>query len=235
MIDFKSQQYRWTKGSVQVLKKLFVPICFAPISLRAKCEAFAHLTSSFCYLLGVIVALLLAPVAVWRSQTGLFWGPWFELLVFIFTFGSLTSFYVSGQSLAGRKLRFWPQSADEETFSFWDVCSAILLGVGISLTCASAVLSGMGSKVGEFVRTPKKGTVEGVHEEGLQANSNWASVAKKFFLGKGYRRELIMCVYLWIALVYTLSTYRLLSAPFLVLMLFAYMLMVARVTREQIS
>ena len=46
---FKSQQYRWMKGSAQVFKKLIVRILKSDLSFTAKMEAFFHLSANFCY------------------------------------------------------------------------------------------------------------------------------------------------------------------------------------------
>jgi len=57
---FKSQQHRWTKGAIQVLRKLHRQIWTSPLPRRVKVEAFFHFTAHFCYPLllfaGVTVA-----------------------------------------------------------------------------------------------------------------------------------------------------------------------------------
>src|SRR5882757_6581498 len=66
---FKSQQHRWTKGSIQTCKKLLAAVWKAPLPLLIKLEATAHLTSNFGYLLLVFLCLLILPQS-FASQHG---------------------------------------------------------------------------------------------------------------------------------------------------------------------
>ncbi|MBV9617974.1 MAG: glycosyltransferase family 2 protein, partial [Verrucomicrobia bacterium] len=61
MNGFKSQQHRWTKGSIQTCKKLLPTIWRSQLALRLKIEATAHLTSNFAYLLLACLCVLLHP------------------------------------------------------------------------------------------------------------------------------------------------------------------------------
>src|ERR687883_106700 len=49
MSSFKSQQFRWAKGSIQVAKKMLPTILRAEIPFSVKMEAFFHLTNNFAY------------------------------------------------------------------------------------------------------------------------------------------------------------------------------------------
>ena len=61
MNGFKSQQHRWTKGSIQTCKKLLPTIWRSNLPLTIKIEATAHLTSNFAYLLLACLCVLLHP------------------------------------------------------------------------------------------------------------------------------------------------------------------------------
>ena len=56
---WKTQQHRWTKGSIQVGKKLLPDLLRAKLPLRVKAEATFHLTANLCYLLVVLLSALL--------------------------------------------------------------------------------------------------------------------------------------------------------------------------------
>ena len=71
MEGFKSQQHRWTKGSIQVCKKCLFDIWKSNAPLSCKLEATAHLTSNFAYLL--LFALLFLIIPKQRSEMS-----WFE-------------------------------------------------------------------------------------------------------------------------------------------------------------
>src|SRR6266481_4602537 len=58
---FKSQQHRWTKGSIQTCKKVLPRIWRSKLPLFIKVEATAHLTANFAYLLMVFLCVVLQP------------------------------------------------------------------------------------------------------------------------------------------------------------------------------
>ena len=49
MDGFKSQQHRWTKGSIQVCQKILLDIWRSKAPLKAKVEATTHLTCNYSY------------------------------------------------------------------------------------------------------------------------------------------------------------------------------------------
>ena len=93
---FKSQQHRWTKGSIQTCKKLLPAIWRSHLPLLIKLESTAHLTSNFAYLLLAFLCVLLHPVS-----GGLGSGMWRTVLldIPIFVAASLSAcvFYVCAQ------------------------------------------------------------------------------------------------------------------------------------------
>src|SRR4051812_3648571 len=61
MNGFKSQQHRWTKGSVQTCKKLLPTVWRSRLPFAIKLEATGHLMSNFAYLLLAVLCVLLFP------------------------------------------------------------------------------------------------------------------------------------------------------------------------------
>ena len=61
MNGFKSQQHRWTKGSIQTCKKLLPTIWRSQLPFPIKLEATGHLMSNFAYLLLAFLCVLLHP------------------------------------------------------------------------------------------------------------------------------------------------------------------------------
>ena len=61
MNAFKSQQFRWAKGSIQVAKKLLPTIWRSKVPFSVKLEAFFHLTNNFAYPLLLLLSVLLLP------------------------------------------------------------------------------------------------------------------------------------------------------------------------------
>ena len=147
MNGFKSQQHRWTKGSIQTCKKLLPRIWRSNLPLPIKIEATGHLTSNFAYLLLACLCILLHP-STGGPQSG--WLRMFLLDVPIFLTASVSVavFYICAQ----RELH--PRTWMKEILL---LPALIALGVGLSINNARAVLEAIFNHESEFKRTPKYG------------------------------------------------------------------------------
>ncbi len=147
MNGFKSQQHRWTKGSIQTCKKLLPRIWRSGLPLPIKIEATGHLTSNFAYLLLACLCVLLHP-SLGGPQTG--WLRMFLIDVPIFLSASLSVavFYICAQ----RELH--PHTWMKEILL---LPALLALGVGLSINNARAVLEAVFNHQSEFKRTPKYG------------------------------------------------------------------------------
>ncbi len=147
MNGFKSQQHRWTKGSIQTCKKLLPRIWRSGLPLPIKIEATGHLTSNFAYLLLACLCVLLHP-SLGGPQSG--WLRTFLLDVPIFFTASLSVavFYICAQ----RELH--PHTWMKEILL---LPALLALGVGLSINNARAVLEAVFNHESEFKRTPKYG------------------------------------------------------------------------------
>jgi cellulose synthase/poly-beta-1,6-N-acetylglucosamine synthase-like glycosyltransferase len=146
MNGFKSQQHRWTKGSIQTCKKLLPTIWRSELPFLIKLEATGHLTSNFAYLLLACLCVLLHP------STG---GPqgWVRTLlidvpIFLTASVSVTLFYICAQ----RELH--PRTWMKEILL---LPCLLALGVGLSINNARAVLEAVFNHQSDFARTPKYG------------------------------------------------------------------------------
>src|SRR4051812_20309314 len=146
MNGFKSQQHRWTKGSIQTCKKLLPTIWRSDLPLTIKLEATGHLTSNFAYLLLACLCVLLHP------STG---GPqgWLrtfliDVPIFLTASMSVAIFYICAQ----RELH--PRTWMKEILL---LPCLLALGVGLSLNNARAVLEAVFNHKSDFARTPKYG------------------------------------------------------------------------------
>jgi len=147
MNGFKSQQHRWTKGSIQTCKKLLPRIWRSRLPLAIKVEATGHLTSNFAYLLLACLCVLLHPTTGGPQSS---WMRMFLLDVPIFLAASLSVavFYICAQ----RELH--PRTWMREILL---LPALIALGVGLSINNARAVLEAVFNHQSEFKRTPKYG------------------------------------------------------------------------------
>jgi cellulose synthase/poly-beta-1,6-N-acetylglucosamine synthase-like glycosyltransferase len=154
---FKSQQHRWTKGSIQTCKKLLPQIWRGNHPLLIKLEATAHLTSNFAYLLLAFLCILLHPIS-----GGLGGGVWRTVLldIPIFVAASLSAcvFYATAQRV------LYPRTWMKEIL-FLPLLLA--LGIGLAINNGRAVLEALFNHASDFTRTPKYGIV--------RKNQSWRS------------------------------------------------------------
>ncbi|NOY92283.1 MAG: glycosyltransferase [Deltaproteobacteria bacterium] len=147
MNSFKTQQFRWAKGSAQTTRKLLGKVMKADIPWKVKMELFFHLTDNFAYVFLVVLAALQLPNMLLRRHMD---NPELLLLdipLFMATCGSIIVFYlVTHRALYG---------------DLWSAVKRLplmmALAIGLSINNARAVLEGLFGKDVEFVRTPKHG------------------------------------------------------------------------------
>mgnify|MGYP002629925460 FL=1 len=143
MNAFKSQQNRWARGSMQVLRKLGPRLLRADIGWRKRAEALAHLTS-YIGAPGVLLIGALLPLLVTRELQV---PGWVHLGAFVISTLSIFSFYSRSQKSVGRA----------RGARWRDTLLAVALGTGMCVSQTKAILQGMFGKTGTFTRTPKSG------------------------------------------------------------------------------
>jgi hypothetical protein len=148
---FRAQQFRWAKGTVQTARKLLARIMRAPLSPMQRVEAFFHMTPHFAYPLMVFLSVLLLPALVLMPATDPKTMLMIDLPLVIGTTGSLAAFYAMAEAGQGRS-RFG---------ALRQLPALLALGAGLAPHLTKAVWEGLHSMAGEFVRTPKKGTLQG--------------------------------------------------------------------------
>ena len=151
MNAFRGQQFRWTKGSIQTMKKHLATIVFSQESLGVKCESFVHLTSNIVYPLLLLIAIIALPNQLALTETRWDYGTTFHLCLFFVTTLSISLFYVVSQIV----LR--PERDRGLLHSIHEIPMLLCLGIGISLNQSVAFFEGLIGKQTAFVRTPKLG------------------------------------------------------------------------------
>jgi cellulose synthase/poly-beta-1,6-N-acetylglucosamine synthase-like glycosyltransferase len=143
--SFKSQQCRWAKGAMQTCKKVLVQVLKGDFDAGEKLESWYHLTGNVTYPLMVILSLILFPAMIIRYQQG-----WFQLLtldlpLFILSFSSVSTFYITSQKALHKdwlkRIVYLP--------------GLMAVGIGMTIPGAKAVLEGALGVKSPFVRTPK--------------------------------------------------------------------------------
>lgn len=156
MNGFKSQQHRWTKGSIQTCLKLLPAIWRERgLPLLVKLEATAHLTSNFGYLLLVLLCVLILPQS-FAGHAGWVQTLLVDVPIFLATTVSIATFY----TVAQRHLnpRDWVRD-------LLLLPMLLALAIGMSVNNARGVLEALFGRPSEFTRTPKYGDDGGTRRE----------------------------------------------------------------------
>jgi cellulose synthase/poly-beta-1,6-N-acetylglucosamine synthase-like glycosyltransferase len=162
MDGFKSQQHRWTKGSIQVCKKVLPAIWKSNVPLFVKMEATAHLTSNFAYLLLICLCFLIYPNQHAQPDFGKLTYYIINIPIFFFASVSVLLFYLTSQK-ALRPDTWWKE------IPYLPLLLA--LGIGMSITNAKAVIEALCNHQTAFIRTPKYGVA--------LKNSDWKKSSYK--------------------------------------------------------
>ncbi len=210
MSAFKSQQFRWAKGSIQVAKKLLPTILRSNATFAQKLEAFFHLSNNIAYPLLLLLSILLLPNLALRAHHG-----WREVLLidlplFFGTTASVASFYLASQ----REIALMA-GPGERRRSIWLAVRRLPLtmsiGIGLCVNQTRAVLEALMGRETEFVRTPKHG-IRGKLE-------SWSG--KKYRSAKSLTPfiELGLAAYFVLAIAVAVDHRHYISIPFLCLFL----------------
>jgi len=182
--SFRCQQRRWTKGGVQVARKLLPAILRSRLRLHAKLEIGLRFASYAGYPLLIALVLLRTPLrALLPRQGSIDLLPGEPALLGLGTL-PLIAFYVLAQSGAGAPGRFrhWLGHG----------LGAMALGAGLAVGNTLAVLGGLFDRDRRFERTPKLGSARrllhsapyragGTRTAGLEIALLAFLVAGKFF------------------------------------------------------
>jgi len=145
---FRSQQFRWAKGSIQTSLKILPKVWKAPIALRKKVEATFHLTHYSLHFFMCLQALLALPMAIINPMP-------FELS-FLVWFLIPMGFAMLGPSLLYLVAELWISPERWKHF-FTRLPMLILIGFGVCASNARACIEGLIGIESPFVRTPKQG------------------------------------------------------------------------------
>ncbi len=158
---FKTQQFRWAKGSTQVFRKLLQPVWRSSVPLYKKIHMVSHLGGYFFQSFSLLSLLLTLPIllsqALNRQMVNFSW-----LFILPMIGAPLTWLVSQRRANAGGLKPFW-QGALPLT----------LLGIGMGLNTTLAIIEGLtGRNSTEFLRTPKY-TAVGKHAGLASQNQRW--------------------------------------------------------------
>jgi cellulose synthase/poly-beta-1,6-N-acetylglucosamine synthase-like glycosyltransferase len=144
---FKSQQFRWAKGSIQTAKKNLGKLFKSDIPLLVKIQAFLHLTHYMVHPMMLLVVLTSIPML---------YAQWFfknlSLPILIFTLLCLATFGPSSMYLFSQRILYNDWKTRIKFLPF-----LMCLGTGIAVNNTRAVIEAFLNIKSDFVRTPKYG------------------------------------------------------------------------------
>jgi len=148
MNAFKSQQYRWAMGALQVAIKLLPRILASNDRLMRKLQAVMHLTNNVIYPCTLVLMVCAIPLIFLAHRILPAWGWMAVFTVLIASAMAPSSMHFYAQRMVRRD--WWRQLP----YLPWLMC----VGAGLAVNNSRAVLDAfIGAKSG-FVRTPKRGT-----------------------------------------------------------------------------
>jgi glycosyltransferase involved in cell wall biosynthesis len=206
---FRTQQFRWAKGTVQTARKLMGRVMTSKLTFSQRAEAFFHLTPHFAYPLMVVLSVLLLPALILMPATNTQTMVLVDLPLCIGTTGSLAAFYAMAEAAQGR--------------SRWNALknlpALLAIGAGLAPHLTKAVLEGLRSMAGEFVRTPKIGD----NAKRYKARTDLPMV------------EIALCLVSFASVVASVETGHWFATPFAFLFMFGYGYVATLVAREQLA
>ena len=180
MNALKNQQFRWTKGAAECVKKnLFKVLKDGKLSFGTKFHALFHLMNSTIFICIVIMSLLSVPLLIIKENY-----PDYRLLF------NLASLFMS--SLLILIVFYWVSyKENEKKGGFWSFLLRfpifLSVSMGLSLHNAIAVIEGYIGKKSPFLRTPKFNVKENTgnaawsSNEYLKSSITWMSLLELFF------------------------------------------------------
>ena len=146
---FKSQQFRWAKGSTQTALKLMPAVLRSSATPFIKFQAFMHMTHYFIHPLMLTLAflapiILFLPLGFLKGTVLLLFG----MLLLISCTGP-SRMYLVAENAVGRSYL--------QTLCYLPIM--ICFGCGLAVNNTRAVLEALFGKTSVFVRTPKRGKI----------------------------------------------------------------------------
>jgi cellulose synthase/poly-beta-1,6-N-acetylglucosamine synthase-like glycosyltransferase len=189
--SFKSQQFRWAKGSMQTAMKLLPAIFRSQSRMFKKIEAFFHLTHYAVHPMMLTLALLALPVLV---SSKFAYTPFlftFLAIILVLSMSAPNILYLVGQRSAYPD---WKKRIVYLPF-------LVVFGVGVAVSNSRAVCEALLRQKSEFVRTPKKGDKEKI---AYRLSFPWIGII-----------EVVIGIYCSCSFYYYLSSGKFLVGPFL--------------------
>ncbi|UKN01778.1 glycosyltransferase [Paracrocinitomix mangrovi] len=149
---YRNQQYRWSKGAAECVRKNLKALWKSPVTISTKVIGSLHLFNSSVYLL-MILLLVMAPFVFFIKQDD-YYNNWIvenSAYLGVIVNGILLTILFCGKLICGKTKFIQILDFIPTVFMFFSI------SMGISPHMVAGVLQGYRGKRSEFVRTPKFG------------------------------------------------------------------------------
>lgn len=151
MNAFKTQQYRWAKGGVQVMMKMLKTVWKTKLPFSKKVESTFHLSNNLAYFVMLIDTLFfLVPSLYLRDKYDFINVWWLDIPLLLMSSGGHIAYLYFGQVVLGRS----------KSRAFLKIPNLVMLGIQLAINNSKAGLEALLGKESEFVRTPKTGELQ---------------------------------------------------------------------------
>ena len=144
MNALKAQQFRWTKGAIETMKKILPLVWKSKIPLRIKLQSTFHLSNNIVFPFILLAGILNVPL-IFIKNAGPYWHFFNFMAVFVVAFIGSFLFYLFSQKDVHTDWR--------KKIALFPLFMAGSMGFALNNT--RAVIEGLMSRKSEFVRTPK--------------------------------------------------------------------------------
>jgi cellulose synthase/poly-beta-1,6-N-acetylglucosamine synthase-like glycosyltransferase len=209
----KTQQFRWTKGSMETARKILPRFWKAKLPLWIKVQGTLHLIGNIVFPFFLVIGLLNLPVVVVMNTSGLRL-LWPVSAYFLFTLFGTFSYYWTAQRAVHLD---WRRRA-----LYFPLFLGASIGLGVSNT--QAVLEGLAGKRSPFVRTPKYSLVG--NRRAPSASRLWIRWGRRYRSPVTWTTagELLLGLYTLVTIGVTVHLGEYGALPFLFLFAFGYLL-----------
>ncbi|WP_085298224.1 glycosyltransferase [Cognaticolwellia mytili] len=213
MNAFKTQQYRWAKGGVQVMMKMLPTVWKAKISLAKKIESTFHLSNNLAYFVMLVDTLFfLVPSLFLRDKYDYLNIWWLDIPLLLMSSGGHLIYLYWGQIALNRS----------KSRALIKVPNLVMLGIQLAINNSKAGLEALLRRESEFVRTPKTGELQNETKVGIDNSASAVSPISvtryKSAAPKGAIFEFLIAGIYAIVLLWAVSHQHWFMLPFLLLL-----------------
>lgn len=219
MNAFKTQQYRWAKGGVQVMMKMLSTVWKTKLPFTKKVESTFHLSNNLAYFVMLVDTLIfLVPSLYLRDKYDFINIWWIDIPLLLMSSGGHIAYLYFGQVVLGRS----------KSRAFLKIPNLVMLGIQLAINNSKAGFEALLGRESEFVRTPKTGELQQNDKSAITAELNKpATETKRLYkplAPKGAIFEFIIAAIYALVLLWAIQHQHWFMLPFIALLTLGFVM-----------